>query len=138
MSDGFSEIRLFFRILMVDVNIGGFGIHGSRGNETALDQLVRDMLQEMTVFKGARLMLTGVADKVTLLHSMVEDLVPLRTGRKASAATAAQPGFLNFADDVVGGQFFQTLPPGFIPAGLEVGVDFPGCPFKLLQYPWLR
>ena len=47
------------------------------------------MLQEVAILEGAGFMFSRVADKVSLLHPMVEDLVPFRAGGKTSPSTPA-------------------------------------------------
>src|SRR5574340_28909 len=97
-----------------------------------------NVLEQLTVLESARFMLACVADEVPLLHSMVEHLVPFRTGREPCPSTPPQAGLLDFSDDVVGREVCQALSPSVISADSKVGIDFPGSPFKFLQHPWLR
>src|SRR5689334_3814936 len=79
----------------------------------------------MSVFERSRLMLAGVTDEVSFLHTVIQYLVPFHTGGKAGAATPAEPGGLEFLDDLFRSQFFDAFLPGLVSADLDVRVDVP-------------
>ena len=72
----------------------------------ALDQEVRRGQHQRNVFARTGFRLVGVDDQVVRLGAragvVLRDERPLRAGREARAAAAAQPGVLDQRDDVVG------------------------------------
>ena len=134
----FFQIFPLFLVLVIHVNERGLGLCRSRGDETAFDQLMRNGFQQVTVLKRAGLMLTGVADKISLLDPMIENLVPLHAGGKACTTTTTQSGRFEFLNHLIGRQFLDALFPGLIAADLDVGVDVPGSPIDLFDEAGFR
>ena len=83
-------------------------------------------------------MLAGIADKVTFLDPMIEDLVPLDAGRKACPPTATQSGRFEFLNHLLRCQFLDALFPGLIAADLDVGVNVPRSPIDLFDEAGFR
>ena len=48
-----------------DVDVGGVGVHGAPGDETAFDEFVRVAAHDFTVFAGAWFAFVGVDDEVS-------------------------------------------------------------------------
>ena len=109
LSNSFSEIGFFFRVLVIDVDKRCFRSNGKGGNEAAFDQLMRDEFQQVPIFKGSGFMLSCITDKIPLFDPVMQHLVPLGAGRKSGAPSAAKTGALDFSHDVIWGEFFQTL-----------------------------
>src|ERR1043165_8050773 len=86
---------------MIHIDKRRFGLDGVGRNEATFDKLVGRLLVQLPVFKCTWFMFACITDKIVVLHPMVEDLFPFDPGRKASAATPTEPGFLQFIDDLV-------------------------------------
>src|SRR4029079_16865306 len=123
-------------VFMIHIDKRRLGLDGVGRYKTTFDQLVRRLLEQITVFKRSRFMFAGIANEIVILHSMIEDLFPLDAGGKTCTSTPTEPGLLQFVDDIVGTQFFHTLLPGLVASDLPIGLDFPRSTFKLLKHSW--
>lgn len=57
--------------LAADVDVGGCAVHGTTGNKTSFNQLVRVFSHNLTVLAGAWLALVGVDDEIAGLGVLV-------------------------------------------------------------------
>ncbi|WPK23735.1 hypothetical protein PUMCH_000980 [Australozyma saopauloensis] len=101
--DGLLQHNGFVIELTTDVNVGGSSVHTSTSQQTALNQLVRVLSDDLTILTGTRLTLIGINDQVTrtwvLVPSWRVHERPLETRWETSASTASQAGFLHLVDD---------------------------------------
>ena len=74
--------------------------HASIPSTQPLEHEVRLLGEDLAVLEGAGLGLVGVADRVLRLGLLLRDQLPLRAGREAGAAHAAQPGLLELGDQL--------------------------------------
>ena len=88
------------RELLAHVDNCVVSLYGVAGNNHTLQQLVRVLVYDETVFEGAGLGLIAVAYQVYGLGVALGDEGPLDTGGETCTATAAQPALLNFIDDI--------------------------------------
>ena len=77
-------------VLAANVNVTGVGVGGQRGDQHALDQLVRIVLDQHSVFTRARLAFIRVHDDVFRLGRCTRNKTPLHAGGKTGAAAAAK------------------------------------------------
>src|SRR5207249_9546661 len=78
------------RELAADVDVGGVAADGVRGDDDALEQLMRIALDDLAVLEGAGLALVGVDREVDGLLALLGEEAPLHPGRKARAAPPAE------------------------------------------------
>src|SRR5512146_1967531 len=78
-------------------------------------------------------MLTGVTDEIPLFDPVIQDLIPFHARGKSRAATATEPGSLEFLYHLLRREFFHAFLPGFITPDLDVGINVPGEPLELLN-----
>src|SRR6516165_4648714 len=77
--------------LAPNVDVAIVDTHPRRGEQTALDELMRFVAQDIAVFAGAWLTLIGIDDEIGRTVTFLGHERPLHTGRKAGAAASAQP-----------------------------------------------
>ena len=87
--------------LAADIDVGGADPHPDAGQQTALDQLVRIVPQDVAVLAGAGLALVGIDDEIGRPVAGLRHERPFEPGREAGAAAAAQPRLLALVDDPV-------------------------------------
>jgi len=95
------EVRCLVVELAADIYVGGADPHPGSGQETAFEQLVRVIAQDVAVLAGAGLALVGVDHEIGRAVGGLRHERPFEPGRKAGAATPAQPRFLALVDDPV-------------------------------------
>src|SRR6516165_987054 len=99
--------------LAPDINVTGVNPHSDRGEQTALDQLLRVIAKDVAVLAGPRLTFIGIDAEIGRMVALFRHERPFQPGREAGAAAAAQPGFLNLLDDPVASledQLFGPVP----------------------------
>jgi hypothetical protein len=62
--DGLLHVRGLLEELATDVDVGGGGVHGTAGDETAFDELVGVATEDFTVLAGSGFTFVGVDDEV--------------------------------------------------------------------------
>jgi len=82
-------------------------IDGQASDQDAFNQLMRIVLHQQAIFAGAGLAFIRVDHDNAWLGRGARDEAPLETGRKSSAAAAAQAGGLHFLDNRLGRHFFR-------------------------------
>ena len=97
----------------------GAGGHGS--NQRAFNHLVRGVLEQIAVFKRARLVFIGIAHHiaVAVFALGIHRRFPFAPSGKAGAAHAAQTGFLQSGHNVLG--VFHSGQQAFTAAGTQPG-----------------
>ena len=111
-------------VLTPDVDVPHRGAHGVRGDDHALDQLVRVLGEQVAVLEGAGLGFVRVADDVVRFAVLQGHERPLQARREARAAAPAQAGFLHLVDHGVRAHR-KGAPHGFVPAVLAVVRECP-------------
>src|SRR5438132_697414 len=104
------------------IYVSGVDIEGVTGNQGALEQLVRILMNNVTILEGARLRLVGIANQIHRLLLVRLNKAPLHPGWETSATTSAQRRSLNLVKNVRprhGNGFFQ-LP---VAAIIEVTIN---------------
>ena len=89
-------------VFAANVDPAALGADGAGGNQAALDQPERIVLQNDAVLAGARLGLVGVDHDILRLGRLAIDETPLHPGREARAAASTQVRSLHLVDDLVG------------------------------------
>ncbi len=102
LSDGGHEALLRPVIFPAEIRIDGARAYGVGGDDDALDQQVRIVLEDRTVLEGPRLALVGVDDQVDGLVRIPGNESPLAAGRESGTAAAAQARFGDERGDAVG------------------------------------
>jgi len=90
------------RELATDVDVGDVAADRVRGDDDALEELVRVVLDELAVLEGARLALVGVDGEVDGLLALLGEEAPLHPGREARAAPPAEVRRLHHLDQLLG------------------------------------
>ena len=106
-----------------DVDVGEVDIGREGGNGKAFDELVRVLVEDVTVLEGAGLGFVAVDNDVVVLAIVVFDEAPLGTGGEARSASTAQVGGFDHVDDLAGFHgdgFFQGLVAAMGEVGLNV------------------
>src|SRR5438477_940731 len=96
---------------------------GVGGDEAALDDLVRDLLDEEVVLERRRLALVAVDDQVDGLG--LAQHRPLASGREPRPTPPEQVGPVDFVHDLLAGHR-QGLVEGLVPAVRQVRLERPG------------
>src|SRR5688572_3388922 len=84
------ENVLLLLVLVSDVKDALPRAHRQPAEDHALDEQVRRVRHDVTVFDGARLALVGVADDVLLRAWLIAHQLPLHAGRETGAAQTPQ------------------------------------------------
>ena len=79
------------RHLTPDVDVGQLYVVGPAREDHPLDQLVRILVEDLTILEGARFGLVGVANQIDRLTAAAVHEAPLKAGRETRATTTAQP-----------------------------------------------
>src|SRR5208283_2740311 len=95
--------------LAPDIDVAIVDSHPRRGQQAPLDELVRLVAQDVAVLAGARLAFIGIDAEIGRMVALFRHERPFQPGRKAGAAAAAQPGFLDLLDDPVASLEDQLL-----------------------------
>jgi len=98
--------------------------HGETGNGHALNHRVRIAFQNGPVHERAGVTFVGVADDILHVAGGFAAQLPLEAGGKAAAAAAAQPGFLDFADDFLRRPGAENAGQGAVAVAGDVFLDF--------------
>ena len=77
--------------LTPDVDVGQLYVVGPAREDHPLDQLVRILVEDLTILEGARFGLVGVANQIDRLTAAAVHEAPLKAGRETRATTTAQP-----------------------------------------------
>ena len=85
--------------LTTNVYIGQLHVVGVTGQDHALNELVRILVNDLSVLERARLGFVGIADKINRLAGLAVDKVPFQATREPRAAPAAQTGRKHLATD---------------------------------------
>ena len=110
--------------LAPDVHERLMALDGERGDDHALDQLVRIPLHEHVVLEGGRLPLVGVHGEVARVYVLGQER-PLLAGAEPGAAPAPQTRRLHLLVlDRLGGHP-ERLAQRLVPAGREIPLDRP-------------
>src|SRR5262249_15223887 len=64
LADRFDQVLRLVVELAADVDVGGVRAHGEARDQTALDQQMRVVAQDVAIFAGARLRFVGVDDDI--------------------------------------------------------------------------
>jgi hypothetical protein len=90
--------------LTTDVDVCRGTIHGTAGNHTSLDELVRVLAHNLSVLARSWLTLIGVDNQVpwlvVLLPSLWVHERPLETRGETGSTAASQSGLLDLGDDL--------------------------------------
>ena len=100
--DGVLDVVACERVFVADVEHALFGADGERTDDHALDDGMRAALHRRAVHECAGVALVAVADDVFGEDIVAGGCAPFAPGGEAGAALAAQAGFLDFGDDLVG------------------------------------
>ena len=106
-----------------DVDVGLVGAEGVGADHHAFQDRMRVAFQGAAVHEGPGVALVGVADDVLLVARRLAAEAPFHAGQEAGAAAAAQPGFQDDLDDLLGGVFLQHFLDGLVAAAGDVFVD---------------
>ena len=123
LGDGAVEPLCREIVLAAHVDERPLRLDGMACQDDPLDQLVRVVFHDHSVFEGSRLRLIGVDDQIARVLARGEE-APLLPGREARAAAAADVGGLHLVDDLLGR--FPAREDGFgylVAAVGDVGVD---------------
>jgi hypothetical protein len=114
------------RKLAADIDISEVNIVRVAGDDHAFKQLVRVLVNDLSVLECARLRFVGVADEVNRLGVLLGvDEAPLHPAGKSGTAPAAQLRRFHLGDDVGPRhrkRFFKVL----VSAVTEIAVDIEG------------
>ena len=86
---------------------------------------MRVVLDQVAILERSRLVLAGVADKISLLLPVVHHLFPFQSRGESGSAPATQTRPLQLIDHPVGIGVPDHLLPRLIPAALDVAVNIP-------------
>src|SRR5207245_10623705 len=106
------------------IYVSGVDIEGVTGNQDALEQLVRILMNNVTILESARLRLVGIANQIHRLLLVRFNKAPLHPGWETSTTTSAQRRSLNLVKNVGrrhGNGFFQLLVAAIIDVTINVG-----------------
>ena len=96
--DFFLQDFLGLFVFVTDVNDAFAGARDQTRNDHALDNKVRDVLHDVSVFYRARLAFIGIADDVFRATRRVANDLPFGSRRKSSPAQSAQTAGLQCCD----------------------------------------
>ena len=109
--DGSVEDSCALGKFAANVNVGQLHVVGVARQDHALDELVRILVDDLSVLERARLGFVGVTDEINRLAGLAVDEIPLHAAREASAAAAPQPRDQHLLADVRLGRHHAA--PGF-------------------------
>src|SRR5229473_1385717 len=109
--------------LAADIDVADMHAHADAGEETAFDELVRIMADDVAVLAGAGLGLVGVDDEIGRPRALLRHEGPFDAGREAGAAAAAQAGILHLGGDPVAALEDEVL--GAVPVAARAGTGQP-------------
>src|SRR4051812_40048601 len=109
-------------IFAADIDVSLLRAHCETGDDNALDDRVRILLEDKAVFAGAGLGFVAVHQNVFWLGSFLGNKAPLHAGREAGATASAKVRSLHLVDDRVR-RHRKRLLDGLVAVELEVGVD---------------
>src|SRR5688572_6237066 len=90
-----------------NVDIGQLHVVSEAGDDHALDELVRILVDDLAILEGAWLGFVGIADKINRLAAPPIDETPFESARETRPSPAAQAGqFHVLADLLLRGQLF--------------------------------
>ncbi len=98
--DGCFEDAGAFGEFAADVDVGEVDAAGVAGDDHALEELVRILVDDVAVFEGAWFGFVGVADEVDGAFFVGAKEGPLHACGEACAAASAELGFFDFLDDL--------------------------------------
>src|SRR3989442_14495767 len=99
-------------------------VDGERGNDDALDQLMRIAFDDHAILAGSRLAFIGVAAQINRLARVLRHEAPFQPRRKTSATTAPEPAGFSRLDDVLCRHFLYDFFGGSIPTQFDISIDF--------------
>src|SRR5204862_1738336 len=88
-----------------DVDVSGPGVEGETGDENALDQLMRIVVNDIPILERARLGFVRVAAEIDRFFLIRFDETPLHPAGEPGAAAPAQAGGLHFVHDLAARHF---------------------------------
>ncbi len=100
------------RILSTDIHIGEFTANCISRNHHPLNQPIGITFKNRSIHKRTWITLICITDQVFMITRGSFGKRPFQTGRETTAATTAQPGFLDLFDDLIashGDRFFDPL-----------------------------
>ena len=88
--NGNLHVGRFVVELSSDVDVGGAGAHGSSGHQTAFDELVGIVTQDLAILARARFTLVGVDDQIarTTVRRFVHETPFQTAGETGTSATS--------------------------------------------------
>ena len=89
-----------FRELPSYIYVRGAGVQGETGDEDAFEELVRVVVNDVTILKGTGFGLVRVTDEIDRLLLIRLDKAPLHATGKSRATASAQSGRFHFVHDV--------------------------------------
>ena len=101
LPDGTLENLRAFDRLPANVDVSEFHVIRPAGDDHAFEELVRVLVDDLTVLERARLGLVRVANQVNRLAALSVHERPLQTAREPGAAATAQPGLEHFVADLL-------------------------------------
>jgi hypothetical protein len=100
--------------LAAHIDVSSDRTHGETGDQAALDQRVRIVAQDFTVFTGARFGFVGIDDEIRRTAvGFLRHEGPFQAGRETRTAAATQTAVLHFLDYPVATLVQKTL--GVVP-----------------------
>src|SRR5438093_4286986 len=99
-------------------------VDGERGNDDALDQLMRILFDNHSIFAGSGLAFVGVAAQINRFGGILWNEAPLQARRKTSPTAAAKPAGFGRLDDVLRRHFLYDSCGRPIPTELDISIDF--------------
>ena len=118
---GAVERRGFVVEFTADIDVSRVRAHRKTGDETAFDQLVRVVPQDVAVLASTGLALVAIDDEIvrSAFGLLLGHEGPLQAGREARPAAAAQAGGLHLLDDPVTAFLDNRL--GVVPVAARTG-----------------
>ena len=108
-----------------DIDVTGFYPQGKTGYDKPLDEQMRQMMHEVTVFEGARLAFVSIAHQIPRFVRFAIEKTPLQPCRESCSSPAPQTRFVHLCHHLGRCQLPQSFFHGGISTVAAVHVKTP-------------